>query len=445
MPIVVAYTPYPWTHALTILRIVRPLQEAGIDLIHGNELDVVNLEKVSLGDCVLIQRDFPYAMELYERLVSRAHAEGKPVIYEIDDLLIDMPEDHPDRRVDYYTPAVFAMTRAIIEADLVTVSTPTLAAYLRPFNPNIQVLPNCLDPQLWKPRPVQVSQGSQTGSQWPVVIGYMGSDTHQPDLEPLVPVFERLLEQYGDRILVRFWGGKPPLTMQGHPQVEWIQMEIREYAEFAAYFSRQECDICIAPLKDSTFNICKSSIKFLEYSILGIPGVYSRIPPYESVIQPGDNGFIAGTSEEWEQYLRRLIDEPALRAAVGKQAQSTILKNWLLPQHAPLWKNAISQALALVAAPTSRDGELNFRAAHQRMFIRQAIQVRDWQHKIYQEQVKKDQAIQELRSHLAEAEQATQELRSRLAETEQTLQEMHRSRAWRLVQWIWKLRRSIDR
>ena len=57
--IIVAFTAYAWNHALVMLRIVRPLQQAGLGLIHGNELDKVYPERVSLADIVLIQRDFP--------------------------------------------------------------------------------------------------------------------------------------------------------------------------------------------------------------------------------------------------------------------------------------------------------------------------------------------------------------------------------------------------
>jgi hypothetical protein len=145
---VVAFSPYRWDHALTVLRLVSPLRYAGIQLIHGNEGSDIHPENVSLGDAVVIQRDFPNYLEMYSTIVERARVERKPVIYEIDDLLLELPDDHPDSSIGYYAPGLFSMLRAIIEADLVTTTSSALRAYLLPFNPNIAMLPNCLDEEL---------------------------------------------------------------------------------------------------------------------------------------------------------------------------------------------------------------------------------------------------------------------------------------------------------
>src|SRR5260221_3320684 len=106
----------------------------------------------------------------------------------------------------------------------------------------------------------------------------MGSFTHAPDVVLIEPVLQHCLDTYGERIRLKFWSlAMPPASLVGRSNVEWLNIEFVNYAEFAEYFARQKCDIALAPLRNSRFNESKSAIKFLEYSAIGAAGVYSRL------------------------------------------------------------------------------------------------------------------------------------------------------------------------
>ncbi|OGO28043.1 MAG: hypothetical protein A2W33_06255, partial [Chloroflexi bacterium RBG_16_52_11] len=336
---VVAYSPYLWPHAVAALRYARPVQEAGLILIPGKEGDSIYPEHVSQADIVVIQREFPLYWEQYEQILSLARTQGKPVVYELDDLLLELPDVHPDRALDFYTPAILPIQHAITSADIVTTTTHALREYLIQLNPNIVVLPNYLDDRLWTMR-----SPAKDVPRFPIVIGYMGSDTHQPDLDILTPVFLNLVNRFGERIRFRFWGCQPHAVIRQLSQTDWLPLQIFDYPKFAEYFSQQECDIFIAPLVDSLFNRCKSPIKLFEYSTSGTPGVYSRLDPFESIVIHGENGFLASSLEEWEAYLGQLIEDPTLRSRLGSRMQETVKQRWLLSQHASSWKDAYQQA-----------------------------------------------------------------------------------------------------
>ncbi len=338
---VAGFTAYLWDHALTMLRLAEPIRIAGLSLLHGTDEQGIYPDLVSQADIVVIQRDFPRWFDRYKQVLEHARADGKPVVFEIDDLLFALPENHPDRPIHYYTPALLPMLRAMIEADAVTTSTPALVDLLRVFNPNIWLLPNYLDDQLW-----EITPPVEKPTSWPVVIGYMGSDTHQPDLDAVAPALRNLLNSYETKLILRFWGGEPPQALRLLPNVEWIPVSLRDYAQYADFFARQECDIFIAPLIDNLFNRCKSPIKFLEYSSHGTPGVFSKIAPYEGVVVHGENGFLACTLEEWEGALSQLIDSPSLRYKMGLNASKTLTNNWLLSAHAHEWREVYATILA---------------------------------------------------------------------------------------------------
>jgi glycosyltransferase involved in cell wall biosynthesis len=343
---VAAYTFAPWEHALAVLRIVSPLKHAGLDLLRGVEAGRIDTRKAAEADLILLQRDFPHSQTAFEEILSIAQKENKPLVLDLDDLLLELPPDHPDKIAHQDSGVLLPILRAIIQADAITVSTPPLREYLLRFHSNVFLLPNYLDQEIW---PFKTQQEGD-----PLVIGYMGGNSHGPDLESILPALEAVLEKHGN-IQLHFYGLQPPDALQGHNQVIWTPVESNSYAEFAAHFSSQRWDIFIAPLKDNQFNRSKSAIKFLEYSALGVPGVYSRITPYERLVQDGVNGLLAAGRQDWQRGLNRLIESSQLRKQIGNNAQKTLRRNWLISQHAGAWAEAYDRIAAdLEASRRSR-------------------------------------------------------------------------------------------
>ena len=449
---VAAFVSYPWQHAVTWLRIARPLAAAGIEILQGSDpaAGIIRPELVSKADAVVIQREFPaYSGTAYAQIVQRARSEHKPLIYEIDDLLLELPPEHPDYQTHYYTYALLPILRAIIEANLVTTTTPILQTYYQALNPNSCVLQNYLDDSLWWTRPYQVKQPTE-----PVVIGYMGSTTHGPDLEMIAPAMEWLLKQYGNRIQLKFWGARPPEQIlspawdvleytDGRPSnISWVPLEIPDYAKFAEFFSQQDCDIFIAPLANSFFNQCKSPIKFLEYSISGVPGVYSRLAPYQGIIQDGENGFLAGSLNEWQSALSYLIEHPEIRVRVGKAAQNGVLEGWRLSNHAQEWTEAYQKALEKTRSDASDPKAAGLTQDERtQIFLRVATMVQDWLEILNQRATQQNQTHQDLRAE--EWAKAFEETHNELEHARRQLAEIQQSESWQLVTALDKVKRLL--
>ena len=348
---IVFYSAYKEEYAIEYLRIIAPLQRAGIEIIRGVEAGEINADKVFYGDAVIFQREFPQNLAAYEQIVQAARQANKPIIYEIDDLLFALPEGHPEKQLGAYTDSLMPMLLAVAEADLVTVTTEPLQKALSQFNQNIAVLPNYLDDSLWTMKP----PGSGRGQGEALILGYMGSNSHKPDLELISPVLVELLKRYPGQLKIQIWGTEPPQILRKYPQVKWVPAPSNNYKEFVRYFQNQRADIVVAPLADNLFNRCKSALKFFEYSALGAAGVYSRIAPYTEVITQGYDGFLASTREEWLQYLIQLIENDALRQTLAENAQTTIRSKWLLSQNVNRWYEVFEHLPDLVGA--KKDGE----------------------------------------------------------------------------------------
>jgi hypothetical protein len=326
---VVFYRAYQEEYAIEYLRVTAPLRQAGIEIIDGGRAGDANPDKVFYGDAVIFQREFPQFTDIFYRILDLAREANKPVIYDLDDMLFNLPDEHPEKALGAYTSSLLPMLSAVVEADLVTVATPQLQKHLLSFNPNVVVLPNYLDDNLWTLKPPR----SCHASGMPIRIGFMGSSSHIPDLEFITPVLIELLNRYPGKLQIHIWGTQPPHALMMRSEVRWIPAPSNKYVDFARYFQTQCADIFVAPLVDNTFNQCKSPIKFLEYSTLGVAGVYSRITPYEQIVQHGENGFLASTQAEWLKYLTRLVEDAQLRMLLATNAQTTLRSNWLLTQN----------------------------------------------------------------------------------------------------------------
>ena len=326
-------------HVCSVIRVIGPAKLAGVDVLRGNDWQGGELhlhpEIIKNADLVIIQRDFAKFSQAYQLVISESKKWQKNIVFDIDDLLIELPPTHPDYST--YNRTKGAILSSIVEADAITCSTSNIAENISIYNPNTIVLPNYLNDTLWTIRTDNLI-GSEKSNQV-IVIGYLGARSHSPDFAFIQPVLEKILLEHGDEVMLRIWGMEPPPTLKGHNQVEWLDIGLVDYAQFASYFSRQTCDIFIAPLVDNTFNRNKSNLKFLEYSALGVPGVYSSVAPYTSVITHGENGLLAASLEEWEQSLEILLSDPILRKRMGQSALETIQKDWLLSDHIDSWVN----------------------------------------------------------------------------------------------------------
>ncbi len=131
-------------------RIVSPLKHAGIDILPGIRDGKLLLESINEAPFILFQRDFSRSFSDYLQVLEHAHFMGKPVVLDLDDHLLALPEDHLDRISGVFADRLPALLHALLNVDAITVTTPVLKQALLPYNSRIYVLPNYLDAELWQ-------------------------------------------------------------------------------------------------------------------------------------------------------------------------------------------------------------------------------------------------------------------------------------------------------
>ena len=418
---------------LAHLRLIGPLRYSGINIINGIENNQIITNRVSEGDIVIIQREIPKEFGDYKRIIEFAHKEGKPVVFDLDDLLLCLPQYHPDRQNSEYGSSLMPMFQALMEADLVSVSTPKLRDFVINYNAKVAILPNYFDDTLWHLKPPVLKPSEHET----LTIAYMGGNSHRPDLEYITPVLLDLIKHYPQKIRFQFLGVKPPSEVASLPQVSWTPALACSYKDFSVFFQTQTADIFIAPLIDNLFNRCKSPIKFFEYSSLGVPGVFSNLEAYTDVITHGQNGLLASSLDEWTNCLIQLIEDEELRFDLAKNAQETIRSNWLLSQNAFRWEETYQRAFDILSSNREQKNHI--------VNIVESINLQ-----LFETFHKNEATLNKNSEQLAEKEVAIQTLTAQVAEKEQSVQALtahvtgiHNSIAWRLVQVLWKIRDAI--
>ena len=323
MPLTLAYYSFDDpAYACARLRVLEPVRALGsaVRLLPGvfpqGPGHAVTCEILQAADVVLIQRYFPGPQTT--SVLDAIFSSGKPVIYDTDDDWTAVAPGHPFfSRIGSLLPHILKTLR---RADLVTVSTATLAEALRPYNSRICVLPNLLPESLWKP----VAPPTRSI----VAIGLAATASHQADLGPLEIALANLERQCGDMTRFVFYGC-PPVSA-AFPKATVIPF-VSDYAAYAQKLPRLGCAIGLAPLADTPFNRAKSPIKWLEYAASGIAGIFADLPPYRDVVIHEKTGLLVGPRpEDWANAVARLVKDGALRHQIVIQAMEAVTQHHLL-------------------------------------------------------------------------------------------------------------------
>ncbi|MBL7952474.1 MAG: glycosyltransferase family 4 protein [Flavobacteriales bacterium] len=241
----------------------------------------------------------------FERAFKRSKAK---VIFDFDDS-IWLQNVSDANRMWAWVKDASKTSKLIGLADLVFAGNDYLAAYARGFNARVEVVPTTIDTEEYRPVPVERDAA--------VRIGWSGSITTIQHFQYAIPSLRILKEKYGDRIAIHVIGDgsyeEPSIGVKGQP---WRKRtEIEDLCAF---------DIGIMPLPDDEWARGKCGLKGLQYMGLGIPAIMSPVGVNSTIINDGENGFLATDTAEWVEKVSRLVEDPELRRRIGAAARRTV-------------------------------------------------------------------------------------------------------------------------
>jgi len=212
----------------------------------------------------------------------------------------------------------------LASVDLVTVNSPAMAEVVRTINPHVEVMRDRAIAEHWLRWVGHVPEERPAN----LTIGVAGGDTHDADWRILADVWPRVAELRPDVHFVCV-GHTPSYLRAVLPAGRFHSVPWANIAQYQANY--HWFDIGCAPLVESSWNQSKSPIKFLEYTLAGVPIVASPTVYHDAIVS-GKTGVIAHDAQGWVNALLYLLDNEKERLRLLEGAMRAVAAGWLLDE-----------------------------------------------------------------------------------------------------------------
>lgn len=242
-------------------------------------------------DLVFIQR-----ILINKNLLELLYDRSIKIIYDFDDAIYINPKRPKNRE------KTADMVRL---ASKVIVSTNYLVEFCLNCGQKPAIIPSPVETERIKP--------SEKSKDQPVTIGWIGSPWTSGFLELIEKPLQKLAEKYSFRFITV--GARPEYKIEGVNYISkpWVFEEENE--------TIGDMDIGIMPLPDTAWTKMKGGYKLLQYMSAGIPCVASPVGINQSIIRPGENGYLASNDDEWYLILEKLLVDSSLRTRLGSNGR----------------------------------------------------------------------------------------------------------------------------
>ncbi len=308
----------------------------------GLQVDAVEMTGGVISKLGAIQRAGEYdVVVLQKRLLPkllnhRLRSVAKRLVFEFDDA-VDLKKTDTGVRVS--TTRERRFRRILRAVDAVIVPNDHLADLARRETDDparVHVLPTAVDLAKWAPRP-------PARREWPYTIGWVGTAANVHALEIIAPALVKSSRRHRDLRL--------RVICDAKIEIPEVQVEHQPFSAENEAADLRSLDIAVAPLVEDAWTRGKVSTKILAYFAAGVPTVASDVNAHRFYIEPGRNGFLAGTLAQWEDALEKLLASPELRDQVGGAARRTAEERFSLdsvaPKYAALFRSLLETAPAV--------------------------------------------------------------------------------------------------
>ncbi len=313
------------------------------------------------------------------RLQEAMRQRGAAVVYEIDDLLTELPAHISNQAA--VQAALPWLRRCLANADVVSVSTERLGQEL---GHEVGLMePLCVPNAAWPVGDVPLpAQGPPQPGQ-PVSL--------------LFASMERLAGGFMHAALRALQGQDVQIVAVGPAAQGFIDAGLQVRAQpllpreqFIQFARALPNPAAVIPLEDSRFGACKSAIKWFDYAEAGIPVWCSTVSPYTDVVEHGVTGCLVANDEAaWLQALQQAVANPAGRQRLAAAARLQVRRQHTQQHMVDAWQQALEAALQRRAqtqlqAPTwawraqeALGAVLEGPALHLRRFNRERLEKRE--------------------------------------------------------------------
>jgi len=280
---------------------------------------------LAAADVVIVQRGLSRrAWRLQEAMRQR----GGAVVYEIDDLLTELPP-HVAHQASVQAAQPW-LRRCLANADVVSVSTERLGR------------------ELGVPHPLCVPNGA-------LPLGNLPLPPHRPGqpVSLLLASMDRLAGAFIHPALRALQGPAVQIVAVGAAahSLRDAGLQVREQPllpreQFIHFARALPNPVAVIPLEDSRFAACKSAIKWFEYGEAGIPVWCSAVSPYADVVEDDVTGCLVANDEAaWLRALQRAVVDAGVRQRLAAAARVQVRRLHTMQHMVDAWQRTLEEAV----------------------------------------------------------------------------------------------------
>ncbi len=279
---------------------------------------------------------FPYLPYWLESLLRRS---AMPFVAEYDDALFHNYDLSPralvrrvlGRKID----RVMQQASCVIAGNRYLAERAAQAGAER-----IDIIPTVVDARRYTP----VAHGERAQT----VIGWIGSPATQKYLLDIRHALAAVCARHDARLLLV---GANAQVVDG---LAGIPVELAAWSEDTEAATIARMDIGIMPLVDGPWERGKCGYKLIQYMACGLPVVASPVGVNVDIVQPGENGYLAGDDAAWQDAMQRLTSDASLRQRMGRAGREQVEREYSLAAQAPRLAAVLRGLLRSDAAPVGR-------------------------------------------------------------------------------------------
>lgn len=306
------------------------------NLISWNQIHVeqIKAEDISQHDILILNK---HLSDKAVKIVNYAKVFNKKVIYDLDDDIFNIPSYSVTSLDDKELNNAKYLLK---KADSVLVSSPALKNNLNKINIESVLLLNAFDHERFN---VNLKKIIEVKSK-----KILFSNTDKLKIikfkDDFIILLNDFISKYPD-IEIDFWGDE----FDGLDSIKKVNKKgFLENYSYKKEIYENNYLFAIIPLggeedkETYDFNKCKSHIKFIDYSSLCIPGIYSNNPVYSDIIENNKTGIIVNNEyNEWFAAMEKLYLDEEFRENIKKNAFEFSLNNFGLKRKATTLMNII--------------------------------------------------------------------------------------------------------
>ncbi|WP_407306634.1 glycosyl transferase family 1 [Desulfosporosinus sp. SB140] len=295
-----------------VLESLKPLERKGKCQVRFLETMKIKKCDIAWCDILICVRGFEYVSL---KVVEAAKKAGRFVIYFLDDDLLNIPEGISSTNYFSDEEQKQALIRIIEKSDILWCVNPLIGKKYNIYGngkwviSKVPVELSCKLPQLMN--------GNITN------LLYAGSVDHSGLIqEYLSPVVKKISEEFGDSVNFTFIGADPKLKELTNVRHYGF---FDDYDEYKRVLSENRYHIGLAPLYTTEFYRLKYFNKFIEYTTLSAAGIYTKCPPYTTIVEDNKNGFLCeNTYDGWYNTIKKAILDWELREHCANEARKLV-------------------------------------------------------------------------------------------------------------------------